>query len=198
MRESACYADTFSPWTQTLTGMEASAGAPIVPERPAPVPVEERPLPERPTRCAGPDRLEGRAWQRALCPRSLILSSATREVLDRAVAALAPFPGVRVRLAGHTDVRASEAYNQALSERRVNAVRDYLVARGVAVERLDTDARGEQQPLVNGATARDHARNRRVELRYVLCDGREIPLIEELSDLQLEAMRRRQLPREKD
>jgi len=37
-----------------------------------------------------------------------------------------------------------------------------------------------------------------VELRYVLCDGSEIPLTEELSDLQLEAMRRRQLPREKD
>lgn len=194
----ACYAETQSPWAQTLNGMEARAGAPIVPDRPAPVPVDERPLPERPTRCAGPERLVGVPGNVHFALDRSMLSSATREVLDRAAAALAPFPNVRVRLAGHTDVRASEAYNQALSERRVNAVRDYLAARGVSVERLETDARGELQPLVAGGSARDHARNRRVELRYVLCDGTEIPLSEELSDLQLEAIRRRQLPREKD
>lgn len=198
LNAAACRAETFSPWTQTLNAIEARDSALIVPQRPAPVPVDEGPLPSRPNHCAGPERLVGVPGNVHFALDRSVLSSATREVLDRAAAALAPYPGVRVRLSGHTDVRASEAYNQALSERRVQAVRDYLVSRGVSVERLDAEARGELQPLVAGATARDHARNRRVELRYVLCDGSEIPLSEELSDLQLEAMRRRRLPREKD
>lgn len=198
LNAAACRAETFSPWTPTLNAIESRDTALVVPQRPAPVPVDDRPLPPSPNRCAGPERLVGVPGNVHFALDRSMLSGATREVLDRAAAALAPYPGVRVRLAGHTDVRASEAYNQALSERRVQAVRDYLVSRGVSVERLDAEARGELQPLVTGATARDHARNRRVELRYVLCDGSEIPLTEELSDLQLEAMRRRQLPREKN
>ncbi|MFN8666214.1 MAG: OmpA family protein [Gemmatimonadaceae bacterium] len=192
---SACRVEAVSPYTQALDRLEK---APIVPERPAPVPVEDRPLPPRPAaRCEGPERLTGVPGIVHFALDRSILSPATREALDRAVAALAPYPGVRVRLSGHTDVRASEAYNQALSERRVNAVREYLASRGVAVERLEASARGEAQPLVNGSGARDHARNRRVEIRYVLCDGSEVPLDEELSDLQLEARRKPPAYREK-
>lgn len=192
---AACRVEPVSAYTAALDGLEKAL---VVPERPAPVPVEDRPLPPRPAaRCEGPERLTGVPGMVHFALDRSILSPATREVLDRAAAALAPYPGVRVRLSGHTDVRASEAYNQALSERRVNAVRDYLASRGVAVERLESSARGEAQPLVGGSLARDHARNRRVELRYVLCDGSEVPLDEELSDLQLEARRKRVIPREK-
>lgn len=198
LNAAACRADTWSSWTPALNAIASRDTVLIVPQRPAPVPVDEGALPPRPNRCAGPERLVGVPGNVHFALDRSILSRATREVLDRAAAALAPYPGVRVRLSGHTDVRASEAYNQALSERRVRAVRDYLISRGVSVERLDAEARGELQPLVAGTTARDHARNRRVELRYVLCDGSEIPLTEEVSDLQREAMRRRQLPREKD
>lgn len=192
---AACRVEAVSPYTAALDRWEKSL---VVPERPAPAPVDDRPLPPRPAaRCEGPERLSGVPGIVHFALDRSILSPATREALDRAVAALAPYPGVRVRLSGHTDVRASEAYNQALSERRVNAVRDYLTSRGVAVERLEASARGEAQPLASGSGVRDHARNRRVELRYVLCDGSEVPLDEELSDLQLEARRKVVIPREK-
>lgn len=194
---SACVSEAPLASAQALLAQLAAARPLIVPERPAPVPVEDAPLPTRPRGCAGPDELRGVPGTVHFALDRAELSAATREVLDRAAAALAPFGGVRVRLAGHTDVRASDRYNQSLSERRVQAVRDYLVSRGVVVERLEITALGEARPMSGGTTARDHARNRRVELRYVLCDGSEVPLLEELSDLQLEAARRR-MPREKD
>jgi outer membrane protein OmpA-like peptidoglycan-associated protein len=127
-----------------------------------------------------------------------ILAPATRSVLDRAAEAIAPYASVRLQLSGHTDLRASERYNQALSERRVRAVRDYLVAHGVAVERLETTALGESRLLADGQSVGDHARNRRVEIRYLLCDGTEVPVTDQRNDLQLEATRRLQVQREKD
>jgi outer membrane protein OmpA-like peptidoglycan-associated protein len=194
----ACAAEMTTPWERTLKAFEEKANALVVKAPPPPAPLEDRPLPVRPDRCGGPERLTGVPGSVHFALDRAVLSTSAQQSLDRAVSALAPYASVRVRLSGHTDVRASQAYNQALSERRVNAVRDYLVARGVSVERLETSALGETAPLAAGSSVRDHARNRRVELHYVLCDGSEVPLDEELSDLQLEAMRRRQAQREKD
>jgi outer membrane protein OmpA-like peptidoglycan-associated protein len=193
-----CVAEAPVAAAQSILAQLAAARPLIVPERPAPVPVEDAPLPARPRGCAGPDELRGVPGTVHFALDRAELGPATRQVLDRAAAALAPHGGVRVRLTGHTDVRATDGYNLSLSERRVMAVRDYLAARGVVVGRMEVTALGEGRPLADGVTARDHARNRRVELRYVLCDGSEVPLLEELSDLQLEAARRRVPPREKD
>lgn len=169
-----------------------------VPDRPPPVPVGGDSLPARPAACGGPDRLEGVPGMVHFALDRSLLSSATRAVLDRAVAALEPYPSVRIRLSGHTDPRASDSYNQALSERRVQAVRGYLSGAGIAAARLETEALGESRLLLDGRSVADHARNRRVEIRYILCDGREIPLLEQRNDLQLEAARRRQVQGAKD
>jgi len=77
-------------------------------------------------------------------------------------------------------------------------VRDYLLAKGMAPERIQSGAFGERRPLVPGTSMRDHARNRRVELVYTLCDGERITPLEQLNDLQLESARRRRAPLEKD
>ena len=72
------------------------------------------------------------------------------------------YPSRRASLDGHTDHEGSTAYNQRLSERRVEAVRDHLVGAGVATERLSVNAHGESQPIADNATEDGRQRNRRV------------------------------------
>jgi len=84
--------------------------------------------------------------------------------LDEVAALLAGRPEVRLQLHGHTDSNASHAYNQALSERRVNAVRAALAQRGVNTSRIETRAHGEELPAVPNTTPQNMHANRRVEL----------------------------------
>lgn len=69
-----------------------------------------------------------------------------------------------VRIEGHTDSIASEAYNQDLSERRAKAVRNWLEAHGVTSQRLSTRGYGETKPVADNGTAAGRQRNRRVEI----------------------------------
>jgi len=87
------------------------------------------------------------------------------------IAELAEFlksnPGVRVQMAGHTDSSASDQYNDALSERRVEAVKAALMQRGVNASQLVTGAYGEEKPSVPNTSAENMQLNRRVELTVV-------------------------------
>jgi len=74
-------------------------------------------------------------------------------------------PGSRIAIEGHTDVRGDATYNQALSQRRAESVRTWLIARGVAATRLSATGAGEARPLKTGNTEADHQANRRVEIR---------------------------------
>lgn len=85
-------------------------------------------------------------------------------VLDRAAETLKTWGDVKVEVAGHTDAMASSAYNLGLSQRRAEAVRDYLIGKGVAAERLSAKGYGEAMPVADNASADGRARNRRVEL----------------------------------
>jgi len=75
------------------------------------------------------------------------------------------YPKLKVDVAGHTDWIGTEAYNQALSERRANAVKDYLEAKGVDGGRIETFAYGESKPIAPNTTAEGRALNRRAEIR---------------------------------
>lgn len=70
-----------------------------------------------------------------------------------------------IRLEGHTDERGTREYNLALAERRANAVRDYMVANGVASYRIETISYGEENPVAFGSGESNWQQNRRVELK---------------------------------
>lgn len=88
-----------------------------------------------------------------------------RPVLDEAAEVLRENPSVSVAVEGHTDAIGSEAYNQALSFRRAEAVFRYLVNSGIAPERLTVEGFGESNPVATNETEAGRAQNRRVELR---------------------------------
>jgi OOP family OmpA-OmpF porin len=74
-------------------------------------------------------------------------------------------PNLKLEIEGHTDSRGSAEYNQRLSDNRARAVMDYLVARGIASNRLSARGYGFERPAASNATAAGRAQNRRVELR---------------------------------
>lgn len=87
-----------------------------------------------------------------------------RPVLDRFATTLTQNPVTRVTIIGHTDSTGSDAVNNPLSVNRAAATRDYLVARGVAANRIGIDGRGSREPIADNATAAGRAMNRRVEV----------------------------------
>ncbi len=70
-------------------------------------------------------------------------------------------PGHRTIISGHADLRGTDAYNDGLSARRAQAVRDYLIRAGIPADRIETRHFGEQKPLDPGNDERAWARNRR-------------------------------------
>jgi OOP family OmpA-OmpF porin len=86
-------------------------------------------------------------------------------ILDRLVAFMNENKNQRANLSGHTDSIGTEAYNQRLSERRVNSVRDYVVKKGVDGERMSGQGFGESKPIADNKTKEGRAKNRRVEIK---------------------------------
>ncbi len=80
------------------------------------------------------------------------------------VGVLRGFSGRPIRIEGHTDSIASDAYNQRLSEQRAQAVRDWLVGHGIDTGALRVLGHGESRPVADNATAAGRQLNRRVEV----------------------------------
>lgn len=73
----------------------------------------------------------------------------------------------RLIITGHTDDVGTEAYNLELSDRRANAVRDFLIAKGIAPDQIETLAKGESEPIADNATEEGRTANRRVEIDII-------------------------------
>jgi outer membrane protein OmpA-like peptidoglycan-associated protein len=76
-----------------------------------------------------------------------------------------------VEVSGHTDSVGSDAANQALSERRANAVSGYLIGQGLQRERFEVVGMGERYPIASNDTDQGRALNRRVEIRLLPLQG---------------------------
>jgi len=93
------------------------------------------------------------------------ITPAAAAILDKAVATLKRRSSIKVEVAAHTDSSASDAYNQALSDRRAASAMSYLQSHGISASRLSSKGYGESQPIASNATKEGRAQNRRVELR---------------------------------
>jgi len=87
--------------------------------------------------------------------------------LDRLVDLIKQFPNAKIEIAGHTDDQASNAYNLQLSQRRAQAVVDYLVSVGIDRKKLVPKGYGESKPIAGNDTEEGRAMNRRVEFRFL-------------------------------
>ncbi|AQS87390.1 peptidoglycan-associated lipoprotein Pal [Neoasaia chiangmaiensis] len=88
------------------------------------------------------------------------LSDDAKATLDKQAAWLARYPQVSVQIAGNCDDRGTEEYNIALGQRRANAARDYLVAKGVSPSRLSTISYGKDRPTADGDDEQSWSQNR--------------------------------------
>lgn len=85
--------------------------------------------------------------------------------LTKVAKVLTDYPETNLLIEGHTDSQNTDSHNQALSERRAEAVRTFLVGAGVAGTRLKTKGYGETMPVASNETADGRAQNRRVEVK---------------------------------
>jgi len=74
---------------------------------------------------------------------------------------------------GHTDSVGGDAYNQKLSVKRADAVKNYLTSKGVEKNRVYTEGKGEKQPVADNKTSEGRAKNRRVEIEVVGTRGKQ-------------------------
>lgn len=89
------------------------------------------------------------------------IDATARGILDTQVEWLTRYPNVRVTVEGHADERGTREYNVALGDRRANAAKNYLAARGIDPGRITTISYGKERPVALGSDESSWAQNRR-------------------------------------
>ncbi len=84
-------------------------------------------------------------------------------LLDRLIETAMRCPSASIEIAGHTDADGEDGFNQALSEKRAQAVMDYLVKAGLPADRFTAVGYGSTQPIASNETDEGKAQNRRIE-----------------------------------
>jgi outer membrane protein OmpA-like peptidoglycan-associated protein len=114
------------------------------------------------------------------------ISAESEKVLEQILVVMQQYPTIVIELQGHTDSRASDAYNKELALRRAINARNYLIKKGIPLERMTIRSFGERKLKTPGRDKVEHAYNRRVEVLFFDIRGAEIILEEQDRDLQIE------------
>jgi OmpA-OmpF porin, OOP family len=141
-------------------GHNLSAAAAPPPPPPAPSPPPPAPPPADVI-------LEGVTF----ATNSAVLTEASKPILDDAAKGLHQHPDLVVEVQGHTDSTGSPGYNLELSQRRAEAVREYLISQGVSASQLTAKGYGQTEPIASNSTAAARAQNRRVVLHVLRNPG---------------------------
>ncbi len=144
----------------------APAPAPVA-APPAPVPAAPVPSAAESRKAASiekPVRLEGASFATG----SSKLLKAAGSKLDVVVSAANQYPDIQLEVSGYTDNTGNAESNLKLSQARADAVKAYLVSKGVAAERISSKGYGAANPIADNGTAKGRAMNRRVEVKYTI------------------------------
>lgn len=95
------------------------------------------------------------------------LTAGSHESLDKAVDAMNKYDQLRIEIQAHTDSMGEASYNQYLSEKRADSVRDYMIGKGIAANRMEAKGYGELKSIADNGTRDGRAENRRVELKII-------------------------------
>lgn len=138
----------------------AAPAAPIARPAPAPAPAPAAPQPPAATKVTY-------AADAFFDFDKAVLKPEGRAKLDDLVSKIQGINLEVIIAVGHTDSVGADAYNQSLSVRRAEAVKGYLVSKGIERNRVYTEGKGEKQPVADNKTAEGRAKNRRVEIEVV-------------------------------
>ncbi|MDR1758957.1 MAG: OmpA family protein [Fibrobacter sp.] len=98
--------------------------------------------------------------------KSTLVPSSLR-TLDQAIDGLKRNGNLRIEVEGHTSSEGGEEFNQKLSEDRANSVRDYMISKGIAADRVVAAGYGYSKPRASNDTESGRAQNRRIEIRLL-------------------------------
>ena len=169
-------------WTPAMATSECDADLlppkPPAPPPPPPPPKPAAPPPPPPPKPAPPPPPKPVAQKVTLAADVLfdfdksVVKPEGRTKLDDLVAKSKGIALEVIIAIGHTDSIGSDAYNQKLSVRRAEAIKSYLVSKGVEANRIYTEGKGEKQPIASNKTKDGRAKNRRVEIEVIGTRGK--------------------------
>ncbi|MGH8682353.1 MAG: outer membrane protein OmpA, partial [Burkholderiales bacterium] len=137
---------------------------------PAPAPAAPAPMPVKPAAKPAPKPVTEKVTFAAdvfFDFDKAVLKPEGKAALDGLVSKLGGTTLEVIIAIGHTDSVGGDAYNQALSVRRAEAVKAYLVSKGIEPNRIYTEGKGKTQPIASNSTDAGRAKNRRTEIEVV-------------------------------
>lgn len=186
------YTEEESPHTSASSQTAKVEPAKTVSSPVPPSPFSESPPSDRPTFQEFPQEEPGSAEEpltsastSILPPESIVvhfpfaqatLTEEAKAVLNTQVSHLPTEWEGTLRIQGHTDVRGSQSFNQALGGKRAEAVKSYLMSLGIPKDRLETDSLGKDAPICQEDTPACHDRNRRVQVEWLVSPTAQGPV----------------------
>jgi len=162
-----CWRDThWTPATAAAGCDGALVAAPAAPAAPAATPAAPPPATKAPAQPVAASKATFQADAFFDFDKA-VLKPAGKAKLDDLISKIKTINLEVVIAVGHTDSVGTDAYNQKLSVRRAEAVKAYLVSKGIEKNRVYAEGKGEKQPVADNKTKEGRAKNRRVEIEVV-------------------------------